>query len=53
MHKGNLLEWTNECETKFEKLKETLVSPLILQYPDFTNENKFIINTDAAEVALG
>lgn len=43
--------WTKECQDSFEKLKQTLISPQILQYPDFTKT--FIVTTDASNVACG
>ena len=43
--------WTNECEEAFEKLKECLLSPPILVYPNF--EKKFKLTTDASNIGLG
>ncbi|KAK9722049.1 Integrase zinc binding domain [Popillia japonica] len=43
--------WTKECQDSFEKLTQTLISPQILQYPDFTKT--FIVTTDASKVACG
>lgn len=44
-------KWTNECEHSFQTLKNSLLKPPILQYPDF--KNKFIITTDASKHAVG
>ena len=43
--------WTTECQTSFEYLKNMLMSPQILQYPDFNKE--FCITTDASKKACG
>ena len=44
-------EWTEECESSFQKLKESLQKPNILQYPDFSKE--FTISVDASNIAAG
>lgn len=44
-------EWTSECEESFQKLKNILQKPHILQYPDFSKE--FIITVDASKIAAG
>lgn len=51
--KGVTFTWTNECQTSFLKLKECLANPPVLQYPDFSDTNKFILKTDASGYALG
>lgn len=43
--------WTQECQESFEKLKEALIDPQILKYPDF--EKEFIVITDASNIACG
>ena len=43
--------WTNKCDEAFEKLKECLLSPPILIYPDHTK--RFKITTDASNIGLG
>lgn len=47
--KNATFEWTEECEAAFQKLKEKLISPTILQYPNFDEE--FIITVDASSFA--
>jgi transposase InsO family protein len=43
--------WGNEQENSFRLLKELLVNPPILQYPDFSKE--FILSTDASNIGIG
>lgn len=43
--------WTQECENAFSILKEKLINPPLLQYPDFSRP--FILTTDASQGALG
>lgn len=43
--------WTNECKTAFQYLKNCLLSPNILQYPNF--QKQFCITTDASKYACG
>ena len=43
--------WSEDCEKSFQYLKTALMSPQLLQYPDFTK--KFIITTDASKLACG
>lgn len=45
--------WTDECENTFQKLKSALVKPPVLQYPNFSEENEFILQTDASGKAIG
>ena len=49
--KGVPFEWTEDCEFAFKYLKKALISPTLLQYPDFTKE--FCITTDASKHACG
>lgn len=44
-------EWSSECQRAFEHLKEKLMHPTLLQYPDFRKE--FCIITDASKQACG
>lgn len=43
--------WTVECENAFQYLKTQLMSPNILQYPDY--DKSFCITTDASKYACG
>lgn len=46
-------EWTTECQNSFCTLKQLLINPPILQYPNFDDENEFILRTDASGLAIG
>ncbi len=49
--KGNVpFQWTAECQTAFENLKEKLVSRLILQFPDW--DCPFRLTTDASQKGI-
>ena len=43
--------WAIECQNSFNTLKNFLMSPTLLQYPDFTKT--FILTTDASDVGSG
>lgn len=43
--------WTESCQSAFDQLKENLMKPPLLVYPDFTRQ--FILSTDASDIALG
>lgn len=45
--------WTDECERAFQKLKQALISPKVLDYPDFSDNNTFTLQTDACKQGLG
>ncbi len=45
--------WTTECQNSFIQLKDALIHPPILQYPDFSPDNEFILRTDASGYAVG
>lgn len=49
--KGTKFAWNSETQQSFEKLKECIIQPPILQMADFDKE--FIIQTDSSSVALG
>lgn len=49
--KNVTFEWTEECENAFQTLKNKLLNPPILQYPNFNEE--FIITVDASNFACG
>lgn len=44
-------KWDDNCQKAFEIFREKLISPPILQFPNFSRE--FIITTDASTFALG
>lgn len=45
--------WSLECQNAFNFLKTSLMTPPILQYPDFSETNEFILQTDASDMAVG
>lgn len=45
--------WNDQCQVSFETLKEKISSPPVLQYPNFSEDNTFILQTDASGYALG
>jgi Reverse transcriptase (RNA-dependent DNA polymerase)/RNase H-like domain found in reverse transcriptase/Retroviral aspartyl protease len=51
LRKNIAFEWSNECESSFEKLKQKLVEHEILKFPDFDID--FVLVTDASNVACG
>lgn len=51
--KNVVFSWTKECQNSFEILKNKLITPPILQYPDFSDTNTFVLQTDASGVAIG
>ena len=51
LKKEKKFSWNPEAQDAFEKLKQQLVTPPILTFPDFAQE--FIVHTDASDVALG
>lgn len=51
LRKKVTFEWTPECPAAFEYLKDALINPKILQYPDF--EKECILTTDASTTACG
>lgn len=46
-------EWSSECQQSFEQLKSCLMSPPVLDYPDFSEDNTFELRTDACKTGLG
>jgi hypothetical protein len=44
-------EWTSDQENAFQRLTQKLISPPVLQYPDFTQE--FVLTTDASHEGIG
>ena len=51
LRKNAKFEWNNGCQGAFESLKKQLLSPKILQFPDF--KRHFTLITDASKVACG
>ena len=41
--------WDEKCEIAFNELKQSLISPKLLQYPDFSKQ--FIITVDASKIS--
>ena len=44
-------EWDGECQAAFQKLKDAIISELVLRLPDL--ELPFEVHTDASDRALG
>ena len=49
--KKHLIEWGEDCEKSFEKLKELCTSAPVLAYADY--QKPFKLNTDASGLGLG
>lgn len=49
--KSSEFVWSEDCEKSFLTLKEKLMNPPILAYPDFTKS--FIVTVDASKVGCG
>jgi RNase H-like domain found in reverse transcriptase/Reverse transcriptase (RNA-dependent DNA polymerase)/Integrase zinc binding domain/Retroviral aspartyl protease len=49
--KNSKFVWSSDCQTSFDTLKQALINPPILQYPDFSKQ--FILTTDASDLACG
>lgn len=46
-------EWKKDCQRAFDNLKQKLINPPILEYPNFSENNKFHLRTDASGFAIG
>ena len=51
--KSKKLEWTQECQDSFERLKTCLVNPPILSYPDYSSDKPLELFTDASYFGAG
>ena len=52
--KNTVFCWNESCQQAFTTLKERLVQPPILQYPQFhSSASQFAVYTDASDVGLG
>lgn len=51
LRKNIKFDWTSECQLAFDSLKKQLVSPTILQFPNF--KEHFTLITDASKIACG
>ena len=51
MKKNKIWNWTNECQTAFETLKECFSTAPVLTMPDTTKP--FTLETDASKWAIG
>lgn len=51
--KNARFDWSEKCQNSFIKLRESLIQPPVLQYPNFAEDNEFILQTDASGVAMG
>jgi len=49
--KNVMFEWSQECQTTFEKLKRRLITAPVLAYPNFDLD--FALETDASHQGLG
>ena len=52
--KNAAFKWTEDCQRSFATLKNNLLQPPILSYPQFQSTAKqFVVYTDASDVGLG
>ena len=49
--KDQKFNWTKECQTSFDLLKQILLTPPVLTFPDFNKT--FILSTDASNYVTG
>ncbi len=48
---GRAFQWTSECEAAFQKLKQVLISPEIMPFPQ--DEGQYYLDTDACDINIG
>lgn len=53
LRKGTEFNWTKQCQTSFDTIKQKMMSPPVLAYPNFDKNNEFVLQTDASNFALG
>ena len=51
LKKGVTFEWNDECQTAFERLRDSLLEAPILSYPNF--QETFSLYTDASNTGIG
>lgn len=51
--KNITFKWDENCQNSFDTLKQCIISHPILQYPNFSETNQFLLQTDASGYALG
>lgn len=51
--KNMVFQWTEQCEESFLLLKQALMNPPVLDYPNFSDKNTFILQTDSSGFAIG
>lgn len=51
--KNVTFDWNVNCQKAFEILKSYIINPPVLQYPDFSDKNQFVLHTDASGYAIG
>ena len=51
LQKDKQFNWTDNCETAFNDLKQALITAPMLRYPDMNSA--FILSTDARGTAIG
>ena len=49
--KGKIFQWTDQCQTVFEKIKMLLTNAPIMAHPQ--NSGLYILDTDACDVSIG
>ena len=50
-NKQKVFDWTEDCQTAFERIKEVLTGPEVMAYPT-ENGQEFILDTDASDLSI-